>query len=290
MRKYLRYGLLIIGVVVCFMGLNGLLNGDTTYELTGETLEQYEDVVQTPPSEALPLVTTTTGPTPVVTTRLETIQTTTTTAAPNPAVVSAADPIAEYFSEQWWPITTESLDPLDGDPPKGAAFWGTLGGRFEQVGPGEIGLSKITSHLNPEDPHFNLVDDSSNDKHGVDDTGVSVGDAIWFALEDLQRCEYRVIEPLDTGNDEELEIKRIPIEGSDTDYQPAVYHPKAWASELRLKATRRWVDQTGNRSIVMLVASYGGPNGDEKNGVNRIYNAVVFAELVQCAPGEALEK
>lgn len=224
----------------------------------------------------------------------ETIESTTTIAqetTPNPAVTEAADPVKEYISGKWWPVTKESRDDLVADPPIGAALWWPLGGNFPFVGPGEKGLSKITSHLNPGNPHENTVDDSPNDEKGggESDTGLKIGDKVWFALEDLQECEYVVTEPLDTGMDDELGIFRVPVPGSDTEFQPAVYYLKDWSPD-RLETLVNWVDQVGDRSVVMLIASYGGPNGTEISGGHRIYNSVVFAELVQCTPGEALEQ
>ncbi len=168
-------------------------------------------------------------------------------------------------------VSVESRTPGIIDPIHGQVIWVPVGDRH--AGPGEEGLVLMAAHLNNGEPFYNLIDDSDRDrKNGADDHGMSVGAAVDFELADGTTCSYLVIEPLGVGIDN---VETVPG-------QPAIYFPKQ--STVMNPILAQLIADVGQRSIVMMWASYAGPNNDQwkPNGTNRANNAVVFSELDLC--------
>ncbi|MCZ7532866.1 MAG: hypothetical protein M5U23_05610 [Acidimicrobiia bacterium] len=228
------------------------------------------------PTTTTTTTTTTTVPPSTTSTTIAEVEvgvpdTTTTTTLPDRAdpvrlVSEALDTDAE--------ITTESKSSGSNNPAAGHVQWIPIGDN--QAGPGEAGLVLMAAHLNKGEPFFNLVDDSPRDSQGKSDKGLVVGDTVDFILEDDTVCRYKVIPPL--GQLVEG-VTRI------TD-QPAIYFPKD--GEIMNPILRELLTLAGDRPLVMMWVSYGGPDANEwkPNGRNRRNNAVVFSELVSCGSSE----
>ena len=158
------------------------------------------------------------------------------------------------------------------DPQKGEVMWYHTD---DLVGPCENGLVNMYSHLNKGEPYFNLVDDSPRDNHGKDDHGLVVGDIVNYELADGTICTYAVIEPLGT------DVENVKyIEG-----ETFIYFAKD--TTVMNPILQSLLAEVGNRQIVSMWVSYGGPNADEyrPDGKHRRNNAVVFAELVSITLG-----
>ncbi len=234
-----------------------------------ETTARVPEQVTTTTTVIQPVPATTSTTIQEVEVDLPTEESTTTTTV----FVDFADPVrmfSDALGVEDVVVTTKSKKESKNYPLEGQVQWIPVGDR--DVGPCENGLVMTASHLNKGEPYYNVVDDSTNDRHGKNDRGLVVGDIVSFELGDGTVCNYSVIEPLGVN----LPNAKV-VEG-----QPAIYFLKD--SEIMNPILGALITIVGDRPIVSMWVSYGGPNGGEWRTLakrNRKYNAVVFAKLIE---------
>lgn len=250
---------------LCILLLMGVVLGACS--VNQQTLESSTTPVKIDATTTLePTSTTTTVPEVEADVVVEETTTTTT------IFVDYADPVRMFsaaLEEEDVVVSDKSKSEGSLDPIQGEVLWFHSD---DLVGPCENGLVLMAAHLNKGEPHFNLVDDSSNDKrHGASDHGLVVGDTVSFVLTDDTVCTYSVIEPFGTS------VADVSV----VEGQPAIYFPKDPA--VMTPVLYSLLAEVGDRPIVSLWVSYGGEAGKEfkADGRHRKYNAVVFAELTE---------